>query len=78
MPCEVAEMKPVAWCVECEGETDIYDTKAEAMFWGDFKADYSATPVLVSPLYKGRSKKFAPRGTRRRGPVKVWMPKVMW
>lgn len=72
------ENEPVAWAVVCEGQTDIYNTKSEAMFWGDFKAGHSATAVLVSPLYSGRSKEFAPRAKKRRGPVKVWIPKVMW
>lgn len=73
-----AKRKPVAWCVKCEGQSHIYNTKSEAMFWGDFMAGSSETPVLVSPLFSGNAKEFAPRGTKRRKPVKVWIPKVMW
>lgn len=73
-----AKRKPVAWCVKCEGQSHIYNTKSEAMFWGDFMAGYSATPVLVAALHAGRSKKFAPKGKKQRGPMKVWIPKVMW
>jgi hypothetical protein len=70
--------KPVAWRVTSEGQSHVYDTKSEAMFWGDFQAGYSTTPVLVSPLFAGDSKEFAPRGTKRRKPVKLWIRKVMW
>jgi hypothetical protein len=37
--------KPVAWRVTSEGQSYIYDIKSEAMFWGDFKAVYSTTPI---------------------------------
>jgi hypothetical protein len=70
--------KPVAWRVTSDGQSDIYETKLEAMFWGDFKAGYNTTPVLVSPLFAGDSKEFAPQGAKRRKPVKVWIRKVMW
>lgn len=70
--------KPVAWRVTSEGQSHVYDTKSEAMFWGDFQAGYSTTPTLVSPLFAGDSKEFAPRGTKRRKPVKLWIRKVMW
>jgi len=70
--------KPVAWRVTGEGQSYIYDTKSEAMFWADFKAGYSTTPVLVSPLFAGDSKEFALRGAKRRKPLKMWTRKVMW
>jgi len=73
-----SKRKPLAWCVTHEGQAAIYDTKSEAMFWGDFIAGYSASPVMVTALHAGRSRKFAPKGKKRRGPMKVWIPKVMW
>jgi len=70
--------KPVAWRVTSDGQSHIYETKLEAMFWGDFKAGYSTTPVLVSPLFAGDSQAFPPRGAKRRKPAKLWIRKVMW
>lgn len=70
--------KPAAWLVQCEGQSHIYKTKAEAMWWGKFMASYSTTTVKVSPLHSGHAKELTPRTKTKRKPTKVWIKKVLW